>query len=146
MGIKSNQDARVLAEYAGFDLVLISTNGKIPVCKLTDYSKFKYEKKKQKKEALKKQRESQLEMKEYRLSPSIDIHDFNTRKVNAERYLVKGHKIKVSIRFKGRQMAHPELGEQMLMRFADSLNEVSEIETKPKMDGKIIYMILAPKK
>ena len=99
LGIKPLKDALTLASYAGFDLVLMSPNAKPPVCKIMDYNKFKYEKKKQNKENLKKQRERNLEMKEYRLTVSIDVHDFNTRVKNSSKYLEKGHKIKASIRF-----------------------------------------------
>lgn len=146
LGIKSIKDALTLANYAGFDLVLMSPNANPPVCKIMDYNKFKYESKKKTKENLKKQRENNLEMKEYRLSVSIDVHDFDTRIRNSSKYLEKGHKIKVSIRFKGREMAHPELGKEVLLRFAESLNEISVIEQKPTLDGRFMTMILAPKK
>ena len=86
------------------------------------------------------------DLKEYQLSPTIDIHDFNTRKKNAYEYLLKGHKIKVSIRFKGRQMAHPEIGKDVMLRFADELSEVSTIENQPKLEGRTMIMMLAPKK
>ena len=85
-------------------------------------------------------------MKEYRLSIGIDIHDFETRKKNAASYLEKGHKIKGLIRFKGRQMAHTDLGRDVLKRFADSLSDYADIETEPKLEGKVMYIILAPKK
>lgn len=111
-----------------------------------DYNKFKYENKKRQKENLKKQRENNLEIKEYRLSVTIDVHDFNTRLNNSSKYLEKGHKIKVSIRFKGREMAHQELGKNVLLRFADALNEISVIEQKPTLDGRVMTMVLAPKK
>lgn len=146
LGIKSIKDALTLANYAGFDLVLMSPNANPPVCKIMDYNKFKYESKKKTKENLKKQRENNLEMKEYRLSVSIDVHDFDTRIRNSSKYLEKGHKIKVSIRFKGREMAHPELGKEVLLRFAESLNEISVIEQKPTLDGRFMTMILSPKK
>ena len=140
------KDALTLATYAGFDLVLINQNGNPPVCKIMDYNKFKYENKKKQKENLKKQRETNLEMKEYRLSVSIDIHDFNTRVNQAIKYLEKGHRVKASIRFKGREMAHTDLGKQVLVRFSEALNEVSEIEQKPLLDGRNMTMILMPKK
>ena len=98
------------------------------------------------KEALKTQRANNKDMKEYQLSVTIDIGDFNTRKKNAENYLIKGHKIKASIRFKGRQMAHTDLGRDVLVRFADELSEVSVVETKPRLEGRTMTMILAPKK
>ncbi len=95
---------------------------------------------------VRKSRENNLEIKEYRLSVTIDVHDFNTRLNNSSKYLEKGHKIKVSIRFKGREMAHQELGKNVLLRFADALNEISVIEQKPTLDGRVMTMVLAPKK
>lgn len=146
LGIKSIKDALTLASYAGFDLVLISPTSTPQVCKIMDYNKFKYENKKKQKENQKRQRETNLEMKEYRLSVTIDVHDFNTRITNSTKYLEKGHKIKVSIRFKGREMAHPELGKNVLLRFAETLNSVASVEQAPSLDGRVMYMILAPKK
>ena len=146
LGVKSRSDALTLADYAGFDLVLINENANPPVCKLMDYKKYKYEKKKKQKENDKKQRESSFEVKEYRLSVTIDKHDFDTKMNNAKKHLEKGNKIKASIRFKGRQLAHTELGEEVLRRFADALSEVSEIEQQPKFEFKSIYMVFAPKK
>lgn len=146
LGIKSLNDAKTLANYAGFDLVLINQTATPPVCKIMDYNKFKYENKKKQKENLKKQRETNLEMKEYRLSVTIDKHDFDTRVRNASKYLEKGHKIKVSIRFKGREMAHPELGKDVLIRFAEVVAEIADIEQQPKLEGKFMTMILIPKK
>ena len=95
---------------------------------------------------MKKQRENNLELKEYRLSVTIDVHDFNTRVTNSSKYLVKGHKIKASIRFKGREMAHPELGRDVLIRFADALKDVADVEQKPTLEGRYMTMILIPKK
>ena len=146
LGVKTKEDAIVLAEYAGFDLVLISPNSNPPVAKLMDFKKFKYEKKKKQKESQKKQRETNLETKEYRLSVTIDIHDFNTRVKNAQAYLEKGKKIMASVRFKWRQLAHRELGEDVLMRFARKLEEISDIEQKPKFEFRTMSILLAPKK
>ncbi len=146
LGIKSIKDANTLASYAGFDLVLINPNGNPPVCKVMDYNKFKYENKKKAKENIKKQRSANLDLKEYRLSVSIDIHDFDTRVKNSKKYLEKGHKVKASIRFKGREMAHTELGKDVLVRFAEALKDVSDVEQKPTLDGRNMTMILMPKK
>ena len=146
LGIKAISDALTLSNYAGFDLVLISPNGNPPVCKIMDYNKHKYESKKKQKENFKKQRESNLELKEYRLSVAIDIHDFNTRVTQASKYLDKGHRVKGSIRFKGREMAHTDLGRQVLLRFAEALNGCSDVEQKPVLDGRNMTMILMPKK
>ncbi|MFA5603680.1 MAG: translation initiation factor IF-3 [Bacilli bacterium] len=146
LGIKPIKDAITLASYAGFDLVLISPGATPPVCKIMDYSKFKYESKKKNKENLKKQRETNLELKEYRLSVTIDKHDFDTRVRNASKYLEKGHKVKASIRFKGREMAHPELGREVLIKFVEALSEVSDLEQQPTLDGRFISLMLMPKK
>ena len=146
IGIKSISDAQTLAKYAGLDLVLLNSDPKNPVCKIIDYNKYRYEKQKQIKEAKKKQREQNLEVKEYRLSVTIDVGDFETKLRNAKAYLEKGHKIKVAVRFKGRQLAHPELGRDVIMRFAEKLNDVAEIESMPKMEGRSMQLFLTPKK
>ena len=146
MGQKKLDDALTLARYAGLDLVLMNENGNMAVAKIMDYNKYRYERQKKLKEQQKKQRETNKELKEYRLSTTIDIHDFETRVRNAKDYLVKGHKIKAFIRFKGRQMARPELGKEVLLRFAESLNEVATIEAQPKLEGRQMFMLLAPKK
>ena len=146
LGVKSKSDALTLADYAGFDLVLINVTSNPPVCKLMDYKKYKYEKKKKQKENDKKQRETSFEVKEFRLSVTIDKHDFETKMNNAKKHLEKGNKVKASIRFKGRQLAHTELGEDVLNRFAEGLSDVAEVESKPKFEFKSIYMVLAPKK
>ncbi len=146
LGIKTKQDALTLAGYAGFDLVLMNESANPPVAKIMDYNRFKYEKKKKAKEAMKKQREAIGDIKEFRLSTTIDIHDFNTRLKNARKNLEKGAKIKASIRFKGRQISHPELAKDVLMRFSNELSDIAEIETEPKMEGRSMYMQLTPKK
>jgi len=146
LGLKGIKDALTLAAYAGFDLVLMNPSDNPQVCKIMDYSKFKYESKKRQKENFKKQRETSLEVKEYRLSVSIDKHDFDTRVKNSSKYLEKGHRIKVAVRFKGREMAHPELGRDVLNRFAEAVTELAEVEQYPKMDGKFMTMMLIPKK
>lgn len=146
LGLKSKQDALTLAGYAGFDLVLMNETSNPPVCKIMDYNKFKYEKKKKIKESQKKQRETLVEIKEFRLSVTIDTHDFNVRVNNAKKHLQKGNKIKASIRFKGRQLAHPELGKEVLFKFANSLSDVADIEFQPKFEGRSMIMGLTPKK
>ena len=146
MGVKNIKDALTLANYAGLDLVLMSGNSVPAVGKIMDYNKYRYEKQKKLKETQKKQREANKDLKEYQLSPNIDIHDFNTRKKNSYDYLVKGHKIKVSIRFKGRQIDRPELGKEVMLRFAEELSDVSVIESQPKLEGRTMIMLLAPKK
>ena len=146
LGVKSKKDALTLAGYAGFDLVLMNENSNTPVCKIMDYNRFKYEKKKKAKEAQKKQREAIVDIKEFRLSVTIDKHDFDTRVNNARKALTRGDKVKASIRFKGRQIAHPELAKDVLIKFEDALSDVAEVEIKPKMEGRSIFMQLTPKK
>ena len=146
LGVKSKQDALTLAKYAGFDLVLMSDSANPPVCKIMDYNRFRYEKKKKAKDAMKKQREAIVETKEYRLSITIDIHDFNTRVKNARKNLEKGAKIKASIKFKGRQISHPELAKEVLIRFSDELSDIADVELAPKLEGRSMYMQLTPKK
>ena len=141
VGVKPIGDALTLASYAALDLVLISPNANPPVCKVMDYNKFRYEKQKKQKEALKKQRANMSELKEYRLSPVIDVGDFETKLRNATKYLEKG-----TIRFKGRQMAHTELGADVLNRFAERVKDYADIEQKPKLDGRTMTMLLIPKK
>lgn len=146
VGVKPLNDALTLASYAGLDLCLINPNGNPPVAKLMDYNKFRYEKQKKEKEALKKQRQANSELKEFRLSPVIDVGDFETKLNQVTKYLNKGDRIKLSIRFKGRQMAHVELGQQVLERFADRIKDISQIEQAPVLDGKNMSMLLTPKK
>lgn len=146
MGTKKLADALTIANYAGLDLVLMNSTPGHAVGKIMDYNRYRYERQKKQKEALKKQRENNKEVKEYQLSVNIDIHDFETRRKNAASYLSKGHKIKASLRFKGRQMAHTELGRDVLLRFANELSEVADIESAPELVGRNMTMMLAPKK
>ena len=146
LGVKSKSDALTLADYAGFDLVLINAGGNPPVAKLMDYKKYKYEKKKKQKENDKKQRETSFEVKEFRLSVTIDKHDFETKVNNALKHLQKGNKVKASIRFKGRQIAHPELAKDVLVKFEEALSDIAEVEIKPKLEGRSMFMQLTPKK
>ena len=144
LGVKGIKDALTIANYAGLDLVLISPNANPPVCKIMDYNKFKYEKSKKQKEARKRQQANMTELKEYRLSPVIDVGDFETKLRNASKYLEKGHKVKLSIRFKGRQVAHPELGEEVMNKFASRVSEIATIEQKAKLEGRNMTMLLTP--
>jgi translation initiation factor IF-3 len=146
LGVKSKKDALTIASYAGFDLVLMNETANPPVCKIMDYNKFRYEKKKKAKDTQKKQREATVDIKEYRLSVTIDTHDFNTRVNNARKTLEKGDKVKATIRFKGRQIAHPELAKEVLAKFEEALSEIAIVEIKPKIEGRTIFMQLTPKK
>ena len=146
LGVKTKQDALTLANYAGFDLVLMSENANPPVCKIMDYNKFKSERNKKMKEAHKKQRIANVDIKEFRLSVTIDKHDFDTRVKNARKALTKGDKAKISIRFKGRQIAHPELAKDVLLKFIEEVTDIADVEISPKMEGRSMFMQLTPKK
>ncbi len=146
VGVKKREDALTLAEYAGLDLVLINGNESPPICKVMDYNKHLYETAKKEKENRKKQREANLDLKEYRLSVSIEDNDLQTKVKNASKYLAKGHRVKGTVRFKGRELAHPHLGEEVLHKFAQALSDVAEIEKPPVRDRRFMTMILAPKK
>ncbi len=143
LGIVSAQQANEMAEERGLDLVKISPNAVPPVCKIMDYSKFCFDQKKREKEAKKNQKV--VEIKEIRMSPSIDTNDFNTKAKNAQKFLKEGNRVKVSVRFRGREMAHTNIGEKLLMDFAEACAEVSTMEKNPKLDGRFMAMFLAPK-
>lgn len=146
VGVKSLKDALILANYAGLDLVLMNPNGNPPVVKVMDYNKYRYLKNKKEKENIKRQKANMVETKEFRLSSVIDVGDFETKLKQVKKYLDKGAKIKVTIRFKGRQMAHTELGSDVMLKFADRLSDVAVITDSPKLDGRTMTMMLAPKK
>ena len=143
LGIVSGAQANAMAEEQGLDLVKISPNAVPPVCKIMDYSKFCFDQKKREKEARKNQRV--VEVKEVRMSPSIDTNDFNTKVKSALKFLTDGNRVKVSVRFRGREMAHTNLGEKLLMDFAEACSEVAALEKNPKLDGRFMAMFLSPK-
>ncbi len=143
LGIKSKVEALEIAARANLDLVMVAPNAKPPVCRIMDYGKFRFEQQKKDKEARKNQKV--ISLKEVRLSPSIDEHDFNTKLRNAIKFLEKGDKVKASIRFKGRAITHKEIGQRVLDRFSAACAEVSTVESHPKMDGRSMFLILAPK-
>ena len=143
LGIMSAAQANELAEEQGLDLVKISPNAVPPVCKIMDYSKFCFDQKKREKEAKKNQRV--VEVKEIRMSPGIDTNDFNTKVKNAQKFLADGNRVKVSVRFRGREMAHTNLGEKLLVDFAEACAENSTMEKNPKLEGRFMGMFLAPK-
>lgn len=146
LGIKPINDALTLASYAGFDLVLISPNSTPLVCKIMDYSKHKYEAKKKAKENMKKLKETRMEIKEHRLSFNIGIHDFNTRVKNAREHVLKGYRIKASIRFRNREIVHTDRGIEVLNRFYEALSDIAVVETKPTMERNIAFMLIKPSK
>jgi len=143
LGIMSADEANAQAEEQGLDLVKISPNAVPPVCKIMDYSKFCYDQKKREKDAKKNQKV--VELKEIRMSPSIDTNDFNTKVKNAQKFLKEGNRVKVSVRFRGREMAHTNLGEKLLMDFAEACTELASMEKNPKLEGRFMGMFLAPK-
>ena len=143
LGIMSADQANEMAEEQGLDLVKISPNAVPPVCKIMDYSKFCYDQKKKEKDAKKNQKV--VEIKEIRMSPSIDTNDLNTKIKAAQKFLNDGNRVKVSVRFRGREMAHTNLGEKLLMDFAEACAEVANMEKNPKLEGRFMAMFLTPK-
>ena len=144
LGILSIEEALKAAEARDLDLVEIAPNSQPPVCKIMDYGKYRFDQAKREKEAKKNQRV--IELKEVRLSLNIDVHDFNTKLNHAKKFIAGGNKVKVSIRFRGREMGHPELGVANMERFAEAMAEVAVVEKPAKMEGRNMLMFLAPKK
>lgn len=143
LGVKTRNDALQLAERANLDLVLVAPQAKPPVARIMDYGKFKFEQQKKDREVRKNQKI--IALKEVRLSPSIDEHDFQTKLRNGIKFLEKGDKVKASIRFKGRAITHKEIGQRVLDRFAEACKEVATVEQRAKMEGRSMFLILAPK-
>ncbi|NJP37034.1 translation initiation factor IF-3 [Alkalicoccus luteus] len=144
IGVKSKQEALDMARNADLDLVMVAPNAKPPVCRIMDYGKYRFEQQKKDKEARKKQKI--INLKEVRLSPNIEEHDFNTKLRNARKFLEKGDKVKAAIRFRGRAITHSELGRKVLVRLADECKDLATIEQKPKMEGRSMFLVLAPNK
>lgn len=143
LGIMSLRQAMEIAEQKNLDLVKIAPQANPPVCKIIDYGKYRFEQAKREKEARKNQRV--VEIKEVRLSLNIDTHDFETKRNHALRFISEGNKVKVSIRFRGREMGHPELGQEIMQRFAGAMSEVANVEKPAKLEGRTMLMFLAPK-
>ena len=143
IGVKSRQEALEMAQNANLDLVLVAPNAKPPVCRIMDYGKFRYEQQKKEKEARKNQKV--ITLKEVRLSPTIDEHDFNTKLRNARKFLEKGDKVKAAIRFRGRQITHSEIGRSVLDRLAKECEDIATVESRAKMEGRSMFLVLAPK-
>ncbi len=131
-----------MADAANMDLVLMSPGAKPPVARIMDYGKYKFELQKKNREARKKQKT--VSLKEVRLSPTIEANDFNTKVNNARKFLAKGDKVKVSLRFKGRAITHKEIGKEVLDRVAEETKDVATVTTKPKMDGRNMFLMLDP--
>mgnify|MGYP002297985480 CR=1 FL=1 len=144
LGIMSAREAQILANGKNLDLVKISPNAKPPVCKIMDYGKYKYEQARKEKEAKKKQKT--VEVKEVRLSPNIDTNDLNTKVNNAKKFIGKGNKVKVTLRFRGREMAHVQSSKHILDDFAALLEDVAVVEKPAKMEGRSMSMVLTEKR
>ncbi|WP_367575554.1 translation initiation factor IF-3 [Aliisedimentitalea sp. MJ-SS2] len=141
-GVVSPRRAMDLAEEAGLDLVEISPNATPPVCKIMDFGKFKYEQQKRESEARKKQKI--IEVKEVKFRPNTDTHDYDVKMRNVFKFLGNGDKVKITLRFRGREMAHQNLGRELLLRVADDIAEVGKVENMPKMEGRQMIMMIAP--
>ena len=144
LGIMSAREALALAEEAGLDLVKIAPMAQPPVCRIVDYGKFKYEQLRKEKEAKKKQKVT--EVKEIRLSPNIDTNDLNTKMNAARKFLTKGDRVKVTLRFRGREMAHMNTSKHILDDFAENLSDVAVVEKAPKVEGRSMTMFLTEKR
>ena len=143
LGIMSAEEALKIAEERGFDLVKIAPNSTPPVCRIMDYGKFRFEQTKKEKEAKKNQKT--IEIKEVRMSPSIDTNDFNTKLKNGRKFLSDGDRVKVSVRFRGREMAHTEIGAELLKDFAAQCEDIATMDKSPKLEGRNMSMFLSPK-
>lgn len=142
LGVKSRDEALEIAATRNLDLVLVAPGAKPPVCRIMDYGKYRYEQQKKEKEARKKQRV--INVKEVRLSPGIGDHDFNTKLRNARKFIENGDKVKASVRFRGRAITHKELGQEVLNRLAEEVKDIATVESKAKMEGRQMFMMLAP--
>ena len=143
LGVIDTEDAIRKAEDFGLDLVEVQPNADPPVCKILDYGKFKYEAQKRANEARKKQKI--IEVKEIKLRPNIDEHDYQVKMRNVQKFLNAGDKVKVTLRFRGREMAHQELGANVLTRVREETDDFAKVEAMPKMEGRQMIMVLAPK-
>ncbi len=144
LGVQPPRRAMELAEQAGLDLVEISPNANPPVCKIMDFGKFKYEQQKRESEARKKQKI--IEVKEVKFRPGTDIHDYDVKMRNVLKFLEKGDKVKITLRFRGREMAHQNLGRELLERVAEDVKELGKVENMPKMEGRQMVMMIGPVK
>jgi translation initiation factor IF-3 len=140
----SSKEALTLAKEADLDLVMVAPNGKPPVCKIIDYGKYRYELARKEKEAKKKQKT--IELKEIRLSPNIDTNDLNTKMNAARKFLAKGNKVKITLRFRGREMAHMSTSKHILDDFAEQLSDIAVVEKPSKQEGRSISLVLTEKK
>lgn len=144
IGVLSHKDALERAYKAGLDLVEVSPNADPPVCKILDYGKYKFEEQKRRAEIRKKQKI--IEIKEIQLRPGIDKHDFDVKMRSARKFIDEGDKLKVTLRFRGRELSHQELGMEVLNRVKDSLQDIAKVEQHPKLEGKRVIMVMGPAK
>ena len=144
IGVVSSREAQKIADEAGLDLVKIAPNAKPPVCKVIDYGKYRYDLARKEKDAKKKQKT--VELKEIRLSPNIDTNDLNTKMNAAKKFLAKGNKVKITLRFRGREMAHMNSSKHILDDLAEQLSDIAVVEKAPKIEGRSIGMVLAEKR
>lgn len=142
-GIVSTAQALARAESVGLDLVEVSPNGTPPVCKILDYGKLKYQTQKKANEARKKQKT--IDVKEIKMRPNIDTHDYDVKMRNVEKFLGAGDKVKVTLRFRGREMTHQELGVELLKRVREALEPIAKVESPPKLEGRQMVMVVAPR-
>ncbi len=143
LGIMSLRDALQMAADQQLDLVEVAAAAKPPACRIMDFGKFRFEQQKRDKEAKKKQKV--ITLKEVKLRPNIEDHDYDVKKKNAQRFIADGDKVKVTIMFRGRELAHPELGRQILVRMANEMKEPAIVEREPKIEGRNMFMILTPR-
>jgi translation initiation factor IF-3 len=143
VGVVGRSEALAMAADAGLDLVEIAPNADPPVCKILDFGKYKYEEQKKKNEARKKQKI--IEVKEIKLRPSIDDHDYEVKRRSMMKFIEEGDKVKVTMRFRGRELAHQELGMDVLIRVRDDLDEIAKVEQMPRMEGRQMTMVVSPK-
>lgn len=143
LGVCSVSDALVKAEEAGLDLVEVSPNSDPPVCKILDYGKYKYQEQKKRNEARKKQKT--MDVKEIKMRPNIDVHDYDVKMRSIVKFLGEGDKVKVTLRFRGREMVHQDLGMNILDRVRDDVADLSKVEQFPKLEGRQMTMVIAPK-
>lgn len=143
VGVVDTASALQRAMDVGLDLVEVSPNAEPPVCKIIDYGKLKYQEQKKRNEARKKQKT--IDVKEIKLRPNIDTHDYDVKMRNARRFIDDGDKVKVTLRFRGREMAHQDLGAQVLQRVREELDEIAKVEQMPKMEGRQMVMVISPR-
>ena len=142
LGVKTKSEALEIATQRNLDLVLVAPNAKPPVARIMDYGKYRFEQQKKDKEQRKNQKV--ISVKEVRFSPTIDEHDFITKLKNARKFLEKGDKVKASLRFKGRAITHKEIGRKVLDRFAEECADIATVESRPKMEGRSMFLVMAP--